>query len=785
MPDTINPYIPGQPVDNPKLFFGCRDELASIREHLLKGRRVFVVSSAPRMGKTSLLRQLPAHLPEEFVTVRIELREENAQRLDWLLWRVADAISHQVGQQLQEEIPAPAWADFEGRTGFLVDRFWPQIRAALGERCLVLLLDDLDSLVEAEAELLDFFVTVLGTWRDQDEGLALILTMSVAQQEVLVRKHPRLFGGAFTYTLGPLTSEEATRLITWPVDGVLTYDYGVARRMIETTSGQPYYLQLLCFEVFNRCALAGWVNQRDVDLVIEDLIGREIADFRQVWDESTPQEQAVLAALVSLRGARGVATVQEVHTILNKAGTRVEREQVAPPLESLVARGILERLGALSYRFRVALLRDWLCERIDLQEVARETRWGSPDRKSAGERIHKLRPRKRPWRASPQPQPGAEKAMAGEDEEGAVRRRLGLWIVAVVVLLVALAAILRFTLFQPIFLEPTPTVTASPTPTVRISQATSTPAASVTTPMATAVLPTNTPSPSPSPSPTLTPSPTPPLIVTRSVPSIAYQSKAAGEKQWSVYAMNSDGGDRFALTEGQSGFLSAPAWSPNGSQIAFVSDRDGDADIWVMNSDGSDPVNLTNDDAKDHSPAWSPDGAWIAFASVRDSLYWELYVMRPDGSDVQRLTWWEDASDLSPAWSPDGTRLAFASKRDGNWEIYTMDRDGSNLMRLTDHPADDTNPAWSPDGGRIAFASTRDGYAEIYVVAIVGGEAVNLSNAPFSSEYGPTWSPDGGRIAFYSDLDGEWDIYVMASDGSEPVKLTGDNTNDQVPAWRP
>jgi len=114
-----------------------------------------------------------------------------------------------------------------------------------------------------------------------------------------------------------------------------------------------------------------------------------------------------------------------------------------------------------------------------------------------------------------------------------------------------------------------------------------------------------------------------------------------------------------------------------------------------------------------------------------------------------------------------------------------MDRDGSNLVRLTDHPADDTNPAWSPDGSRIAFESTREGYAEIMVVSVAGGLPINLSNAPFSSEHGPTWSPDGGRLAYYSDADGEWDIYVMASDGSNITKLTGDNTNDQVPAWRP
>jgi Tol biopolymer transport system component len=159
--------------------------------------------------------------------------------------------------------------------------------------------------------------------------------------------------------------------------------------------------------------------------------------------------------------------------------------------------------------------------------------------------------------------------------------------------------------------------------------------------------------------------------------------------------------------------------------------------------------------------------------------------MRPDGSDLHRLTWWDDASDLSPSWSPDGERLTFASKRDDNWEIYVMDRDGSHLTRLTRHEADDTNPDWSPDGSRIAFASTREGYAEIYVMALGRGEAINISKAPFSAEYGPTWSPDGSRIAFYSDRDGGWNVYAMGADGSDVVRLTGGDSNDQVPAWRP
>lgn len=778
MPDTVNPYIPGQPIDNPDLFFGRRDLLASLREQLLKGRRVFVVSGGHRMGKSSLLRQLPATLPEEFLAVRVDLLDDGGRGLAWLVWRIVDLVWQAVGQSGEGTGQAPAPAEFEGDPGLVAGRLWPEIRAALGDRRLVLMLDDLDSLADGGAEGAQAsLISVLEELRRQDGDLALVMTMSVAQQEALLRRYGGLLGGALTYLVGPFNSEDASRLITWPVDGVLTYDFGVARRMIEITSGQPYYLQLLCFEVFNRCAATGWVNQRDVDLVLEDLLGREITDFSQLWHESSPPEQAVLAALVSLRGARGVATVLEVRTVLEKAGARVERDQVASALESLVERGILERLGALSYRFRVALLRDWLSERLDLQQVVRSTRWEAvkPTETAANQQVSKLLPRRsRRVRAAKRPSQGD-----GEPAQEAPppARRKWLWIGVAAVAAIVLLATLVPKLFAPTPERATPVAaqTAQPATRPAIATLTALPSAVASPTVATAQ----------APAPSVTPSPTPPLIVARSVPSIAYQSKEPGDSSWYVHVMNSDGSDRARLAAGQSGFLSAPTWSPDGAQLAFVSDVEGSSDIWVVDIDGSNAVNLTQDEAKDHSPAWSPDGHWIAFASLRDSTYWELYVMRPDGSDIQRLTWWEDASDLSPSWSPDGTKLAFASKRDGNWEIYTMDRDGGNLARLTNHVADDTDPAWAPDGSRIAFVSTRDGYPDIYVMSITGGGTANISNAPYSSEHGPAWSPDGGRLAFYSDRDGSWNIHVMASDGSGAIRLTGGQSNDQAPAWRP
>src|SRR5216117_1854859 len=111
-----------------------------------------------------------------------------------------------------------------------------------------------------------------------------------------------------------------------------------------------------------------------------------------------------------------------------------------------------------------------------------------------------------------------------------------------------------------------------------------------------------------------------------------------------------------------------------------------------MNADGSDPRNLTNNPGGDDTPAWSPDGTRIAFTSARDGN-WEIYVMNADGSNATRLT---DNGAQMPAWSPDGTRIAFTSARDGNWEIYVMNADGSDPRNLTNNPAADGGAAWRP-----------------------------------------------------------------------------------------
>ncbi len=218
-------------------------------------------------------------------------------------------------------------------------------------------------------------------------------------------------------------------------------------------------------------------------------------------------------------------------------------------------------------------------------------------------------------------------------------------------------------------------------------------------------------------------------------------------------------------------------------EMAFASDLDGDFEIWLINADGRNPRQLTDNAFMDSSPAWSPDGRQIAFVSNRDGND-EIYRMNADGSDVRRLTDTPDASESFPAWSPDGQRISFDSDRGGNWDVYVMDSAGSNLQRLTDHPGEDWISSWSPDATQIAFESKRDGNYELYVVEADGKTPQRLTQNTVQ-DGAPKWSPTGAQIAFFSRRDGDAEIYVMDSDGSHPKRLTNHARDDSFPAWSP
>ncbi|MBU7032539.1 MAG: PD40 domain-containing protein, partial [Theionarchaea archaeon] len=263
---------------------------------------------------------------------------------------------------------------------------------------------------------------------------------------------------------------------------------------------------------------------------------------------------------------------------------------------------------------------------------------------------------------------------------------------------------------------------------------------------------------------------------------IAFTSDRDGN--WEIYLMEADGTNQINLTRHRRND-SDPTWSPDGTQIAFVSERERESGIWVMDADGSNAINLTGGTYYDWKPAWSPDGKKIAFVSDRTPpsmlLNFDVFVMDTHGKHVVNLTN-DPAWDTNPSWSPDGKQIAFNSNRGGRWELYVMNADGSDVKKLIDSPAYDSEPEWAPDGKKIVFYSRRDNTPDIYVINADGTGLQRLTNdAAWDSD--PSWSPDGKQIIFYSDRNGAPDIYVMDTGGSNMQRLTNDPDDNWSPQW--
>ena len=255
---------------------------------------------------------------------------------------------------------------------------------------------------------------------------------------------------------------------------------------------------------------------------------------------------------------------------------------------------------------------------------------------------------------------------------------------------------------------------------------------------------------------------------------LAFVSNRTGHPE--IWVMDYDGFNQHPITSYGS-YSTTPRWSPDNTRLAFTSYAMGNPDIFLFSLETNRRLNFPRYKGLNTTPAWSQDGKKIAFCSSMSGDP-EIYLSDVDGRNLQRLTF-SQGVDISPAWNPKtGNELAFVSDRSGSAQIYLMSADGTNVRRLITGGGDASSPGWSPNGLFMAFhwRLTDTGTYDIYVNDISSGRTIQLTHDAGRNEH-PSWSPDGRHLVFESTRGGTRQIWTMLADGTNPKQLTTASEN--------
>jgi 3-keto-disaccharide hydrolase/AAA domain-containing protein len=365
MSDVVNPYIAGSPITGSEMFFGREDVFEFISQTLIGQHRdnVIVLYGQRRTGKTSVLYQMHSHLGERYLCIFMDLHGFALEGLEGFLWELANHMARVLRRDYQIDLLRPNRAEFMADPrSFFENEFLNQVWSACGDRHVLLMLDEAIRLQEQvqAGKLGNEIFEYMRHLMQHFPRLNFLFSLGSGLEE-MEKEYAFLFNVGLYKKISFLDRNAATALITQPVKDCYQVEPAAVERILQITSGHPYYTQLICHSLFNRWqhGHGASIEASDVDEILDEVVERGLAVLKHVWEESNPGEKAVMAGMVATMGNSNCSVgVDDINQAWTRFNVDIPKGEMAKATRSLMARDIIT--GQDEYVFTVDLHRLWV-----------------------------------------------------------------------------------------------------------------------------------------------------------------------------------------------------------------------------------------------------------------------------------------------------------------------------------------------------------------------------------------------------------------------------------------